>query len=172
MDVTVTGPSLIDQELFSMWLLGTSVEDAVEVVTKATFDQFQQGDVQDQRQLSRLRDCIASDVQDQYSLFEIARTYLIDKSKYLGNANRVQFIGADLHRQLIEKYYSFDEDVIRTLLGKKMSAKDRKELDEYAERSATRAASGSLKKSCQRQFENLARIRSMWCAFCPGLFRN
>ncbi|KAJ8984025.1 hypothetical protein NQ317_012249 [Molorchus minor] len=76
----------------------------------------------------------------------------------------LELIASDLQEQLafqidphtrlllIEKYYEFDDEVIRELLGKKLSSKNRKDLDEVAEKT------GKPLKSCRRQFDNVKRV--------------
>ena len=53
---------------------------------------------------------------------------------------------------LIEKYYALDSSVVRELLGKKLSGRLRKDLDEVSERTKV-----SL-RSCRRQFDNIKRV--------------
>ncbi|OZJ04403.1 hypothetical protein BZG36_02396 [Bifiguratus adelaidae] len=55
-------------------------------------------------------------------------------------------------RILIERYYSFDEVVMREILGKKLNARSRKELDDVSERTKI------PRESCRRQFDNVKRI--------------
>lgn len=50
------------------------------------------------------------------------------------------------------RYYGFDDGVIRELLGKKLSSRHRKDLDEVSEKTNV-----SL-KSCRRQFDNVKRV--------------
>lgn len=94
---------------------------------------------------------IASDVLDHY------RTYaLIEKLLY--TPQKLDQTGSfQLEKQsrivLIEKYYSLDDYVCRELLGKKLSSKYRKDLDEISERTNIRL------KSCRRQFDNIKRIQ-------------
>ena len=52
-------------------------------------------------------------------------------------------------RVLIEQYYAFDENVVREFLGKKLSSKNRKDLDDVSEKT------GISLKSCRRQFDNI-----------------
>lgn len=51
------------------------------------------------------------------------------------------------------RYYSFDESLMRQCLGKKLSSKDRNEIEDFH---------SSIKMSSRiRQFENLKRIRDL-----------
>jgi hypothetical protein len=57
-----------------------------------------------------------------------------------------------IRRKLVVLYYGFDEAVVRELLGKKLSHRQRKELDDVSAK--TKVPIGS----CRRQFDNLKRI--------------
>lgn len=50
------------------------------------------------------------------------------------------------------RYYEFNDCVIRELLGKKLTSKSRKDMDEVAERT------GVSIKSCRRQYDNVKRV--------------
>lgn len=53
------------------------------------------------------------------------------------------------------RYYNLDDTVAREVLGKKLSSRHRKDLDEVADRTGIRL------KSCRRQFDNIKRIFKM-----------
>lgn len=53
---------------------------------------------------------------------------------------------------VMPRYYCLDDYVARELLGKKLSSRYRKDLDEVAERTGVRL------KSCRRQFDNVKRV--------------
>lgn len=96
---------------------------------------------------------IASDVLDHY------RTYSL-LEKLLSNPNKLQEqlafqIEPQTRQFLIEKYYEFDDGVVRELLGKKLSSRHRKDLDEVSEKT------GCPLKSCRRQFDNVKRVYKM-----------
>ena len=55
-------------------------------------------------------------------------------------------------RLLIEKYYDVKDSVVREILGKKLSQRNRKELDDVSEKT------GISIKSCRRQFDNIKRV--------------
>lgn len=84
---------------------------------------------------------IASDVLDHY------RTYSL-LEKLLSNPHKLQEqlafqIEPQTRQLLIEKYYEFDDEVVRELLGKKLSSKNRKDLDEVSDKT------GKPLKSCR-----------------------
>ncbi|CAO1415478.1 unnamed protein product [Diamesa serratosioi] len=137
-DVFITNYTLVDPDIFSYWLDGLSSSEAV---------------VKQKKVISHTipLEFIASDVLDHY------RTYaLIEKLLY--TPQKLDQTGSfQLEKQsrivLIEKYYSLDDYVCRELLGKKLSSKYRKDLDEISERTNIRL------KSCRRQFDNIKRIQ-------------
>ena len=53
-----------------------------------------------------------------------------------------------MKQALIEQYYAFDE-VVREFLGKKLSTRNRKDLDDVSEKT------GISLRSCRRQFDNI-----------------
>ena len=59
------------------------------------------------------------------------------------------------------RYYELDDAVVREVLGKKLSSRHRKDLDEVSEKTNI-----SL-KSCRRQFDNIRRIHKA-CEEMPG----
>lgn len=50
------------------------------------------------------------------------------------------------------RYYEFNDNVIREILGKKLSSKNRKDLDEVVEKTSVNL------KSCRRQYDNIKRV--------------
>ncbi len=56
---------------------------------------------------------------------------------------------------MIDRYYSFDDSVVREFLGRRLSQKARRDLDDVAE------ATHTTLSSCRRQFDNLKRIMAM-----------
>lgn len=50
------------------------------------------------------------------------------------------------------RYYSIDDEVAREMLGKKLTSRYRKDLDEISDKTGVKL------KSCRRQFDNIKRI--------------
>lgn len=67
---------------------------------------------------------------------------------------------------LIEKYYDFKDSVIREILGKKLSQRNRKELDDVSEKTEIGI------KSCRRQFDNIKRVYKMIEDMAGNLVQN
>ena len=67
---------------------------------------------------------------------------------------------------MIESYYTFDEPVVREFLGRKLSGKNRRDLDDVSEKT------GVSLKSCQRQFDNIKRVLKVVDDFEGSLVEN
>jgi hypothetical protein len=106
-----------------------------------------------QRQLHRLAACVQTECEDEYRVYALLQKYLIDSTLLQHDCMMVQLSKEMLFR-MTERYYRFDEAVMRCLLGKKLSSRDRKDpFDECEERIGVRLS------SCQRQFDNIKRVR-------------
>lgn len=95
-------------------------------------------------------DLIISDVLDQYRNFQLLEK-LLHSPTQLSEQWTFQ-ITPKTRKVLIDKYYSFDDGVIREILGKKLSGRNRKDLDDVSEKT------GVGLKSCRRQFDNVKRV--------------
>ena len=75
-----------------------------------------------------------------------------------------QFIDESTKQRLIESYYSLDGVLCREIVGKKLSSRLRKDLDEICEKliSVDKTLAGCVKglrlKSARRQFDNVKRV--------------
>lgn len=87
---------------------------------------------------------------DQYRTFQLIER-LLPQPTQLSDQWTFQ-LTPTTQRILIEKYYDFDDCVIREILGKKLSGRNRKELDEVSEKTSVSI------KSCRRQFDNVKRV--------------
>ena len=67
---------------------------------------------------------------------------------------------------MIELYYTFDDAVVREFLGRKLSGKNRRDLDDVSDKTNV-----SL-KSCQRQFDNIKRVLKVVDDFEGSLVEN
>lgn len=97
-----------------------------------------------------LLDLIASDVLDHYRTYTHLEKFL-DAPQKLDSSVSFQ-LDKQSKRHIIDRYYSLDDAVCRELLGKKLSSKFRKDLDEISDKT------GIKLKSCRRQFDNIKRI--------------
>ncbi|XP_050099985.1 acidic fibroblast growth factor intracellular-binding protein [Anopheles aquasalis] len=138
-DVFISNYTIIDPEIFQLWVEGYSSDDAVTLL-KQKGGMF--ADVP--------HELITSDVQDHYRTYALLEKFLHSPPKL---AEQPTFqIGSQDRSLLIDRYYSLDDTVARELFGKKFNSRNRKDLDEVAEKTGVRL------KSCRRQFDNVKRI--------------
>jgi len=93
---------------------------------------------------------IISDVLDHYRSFQLIEK-LLHSPTQLSEQWTFQ-ITPKTQKTLIDKYYDFDDNVIREILGKKLSGRNRKDLDDVSEKTTVGL------KSCRRQFDNVKRV--------------
>lgn len=93
---------------------------------------------------------IVSDILDQFRQFNLIEKHLQNPASF---PDEYAFlITPKSIRLLIEKYYDFDDQVIREILGKKLSGRNRKDLSDVSEKTKIGL------KSCRRQFDNVKRV--------------
>lgn len=95
-------------------------------------------------------DLIASDILDHYRTYSLIERLLHAPSKLVEQS--CFQLDRPTRELIIEKYYSIDDTVAREILGKKLTSRYRKDLDEVAEKTCVKL------KSCRRQFDNVKRI--------------
>lgn len=139
-DVLVTDNTTVDLVLFDYWLDGYSVDQSLNKLRKTEAHFLK----------NFTDDLIMADILDQYRTFALIEKLLPCPAKLnedwtfrLSDATKVT---------LVEKFYDFDEPVMRAILSRKLSARSRKDLDEVSRKS------GKSLKSCRRQFDNFKRI--------------
>ncbi|KAL6480275.1 hypothetical protein MHYP_G00113080 [Metynnis hypsauchen] len=140
LDVFVGNTTIMDKEVYQLWLNGYTVNDAVKVRIE--------GGVMEECEASA--EVLLSDTMDQFRTFQMCERLLQNPAKL---ANQLLFqIPPDRQAMLIERYYAFDDDVVREVLGKKLSKGTKKDLDDVS------AKTGITLKSCRRQFDNFKRV--------------
>ncbi|RWR99982.1 growth hormone-inducible transmembrane-like protein [Dinothrombium tinctorium] len=139
-DVFIGNNTLIDPQIYGYWLQGFMAQEAAKLVREKEFHLL--GNIHE--------DLIISDVLDQFRTFCLLEKYLQSPTML---ADQWTFqITSKTQRLLVEKYYDFDDCVIREILGKKLSGRNRKDLDDVSEKTGVRL------KSCRRQFDNVKRV--------------
>ncbi|XP_073461366.1 acidic fibroblast growth factor intracellular-binding protein [Aquarana catesbeiana] len=140
LNVFVGNTTLIDEEVYQLWLDGYSVGDAVNIRLKSgILDQTGAGP-----------DVLESDTMDHYRTFQMIERLLHYPPKLV---QQLLFqIPPYKQSMLIERYYAFDEAFVREVLGKKLSKGTKKDLDDIS------AKTGVTLKSCRRQFDNFKRV--------------
>ena len=158
-DITVSDPPFINLQLYDLFLAGVSIEDCYraafrELNDKKTFlcrgiDSLNKN-YSDQEWMSLVR----REVDDQHRLVIFLEHY-ISQPLLLTNPLQVWFhIPSDIQISLIEKYYSYDDTVMREVINKKL-VKSRKDLDEISE------TTGLPLIRVTRQFDNMKRMYSL-----------
>ena len=142
LDVFVSEPTQIDLQVFALWLSGCNTEKATSqrMISEPAIS----------REFHDYPALLLSEIQDQFRTFHTLESYLQFPPTLL-NQHLFQLPLAT-KRELIEQYYAFDEVVVREFLGKKLSTKNRKDLDDVSEKT------GISLKSCRRQFDNIKQV--------------
>lgn len=169
----LTDPIHINEDIYALWLEGHNVNDALLIRLRTPIDLPVLGDEQ------KLQELLWRDTVDQYRLYEKLEHYLMQPSLF--RSQLLFQIPPIQQHYMIERYYSLDGQVGRWLVGKKLSAKLQKDLDEISDQ-----AQRTLKRyyvvcistgasmtmvhianelygrmcSCRRQLENLSRVYS------------
>lgn len=145
LDVFVTEPTEIDLDVFLLWLSGEGVEKATEERLLRDPPSQYPKEFRDE-----FKSMLLSETQGFFRLFQILEPYLQLPSRLL-KQGLVQLPSA-VKQAMIQHYYAFDEPVVREFLGKKLSTKNRKDLDDVSEKT------GISLKSCRRQFDNIKQV--------------
>lgn len=137
-DVTITSPNLVDMEMFDLWVQGSSIMQACTVISKMhSIEEFH-----------LTIDMLAAHVRDHFAQFSLLELALRQPDSFSHDGAYHQ-LKTELRKQLIHKYYSLDESLLRELVGRRLSNKSRRELADIAERCELQL------RSCKRQFDNL-----------------
>lgn len=139
-DVFLSNYTIVDPEIYQLWIEGYTGAEAVHYLKM-------KGIVE---KLGVSLDLVSSDLHDHYRSYSMLEKLLSSPAKLCEQPT----FQLDTQTQaiLIEKYYSLDDEVAREILGKKLSSRYRKDLDEVAEKTCVKL------KSCRRQFDNVKRI--------------
>ncbi|XP_065832673.1 acidic fibroblast growth factor intracellular-binding protein B-like isoform X2 [Oscarella lobularis] len=138
LSVFVSDPIVVDESLFALWLSGLSAKDAAE----ARKGKESEPEVSDH--------ILLLDTIQQFSTFAMLEQYLQHPSKL--ETQTIFQIAPESRQMLLRKYYSYDAAVIREFIGKKLTSRNRKDLDDVSEKTRIPI------RSCRRQFDNVKRI--------------
>ncbi|KAK7103523.1 acidic fibroblast growth factor intracellular-binding protein-like [Littorina saxatilis] len=139
-EVFVGNHTMIDPEVYDLWLRGCTADEAAQCLQKQESLQTFQATIDD----------LLSDVQDNFRLFCFLENML--KSPPRLRDQQIYQMAQDTQTMLIEKYYGFDPVVVREFLGKKLASRTRKDLDDISELARVPL------RSCRRQFDNIKRV--------------
>jgi len=152
-DVFVGNYPQIDWDLYSLWVEGMSVNEAMQTLKE-------RGVLPGQTTLEV--ELLVSDLADNFRQFNLWEAMLHNPIMF--SEQLVFQLDADTQNLLVERYYNLDNSVVREILGKKLSGRLRKDLDEVAEKT------GVSLRSCRRQFDNIKRVHRA-VEEMPGVFQ-
>uniref|UniRef100_A0A8C9ANA5 FGF1 intracellular binding protein n=1 Tax=Prolemur simus TaxID=1328070 RepID=A0A8C9ANA5_PROSS len=143
LDIFVGNTTLIDEDVYRLWLDGYSVSDAVALRVRSGILE----------QTGATAAVLQSDTMDHYRTFHMLERLLHAPPKLLHQL--IFQIPPSRQALLIERwsvassastrYYAFDEAFVREVLGKKLSKGTKKDLDDISTKT------GITLKSCRRQ---------------------
>jgi len=165
-DVFAGNYTIIDWEIHELWLDGLSANEAISYLREGVVKDFGPNMIS--------QDILASDVNDHFRLFDMLENAIIQLN-YSAASNETpfnfsaqfQFIDDSTKQRLIESYYDLDGMLCREIVGKKLSSRLRKDLDEICEKitsiDKSVSCSGGIMtglrlKSARRQFDNVKRV--------------
>ena len=127
--VVLTNTMYIDKVLWRLWLLGLSMEQCFIILKDKRDKPF---------------------ILTQFRNFELLEPWLHrPKSLY---TQMLLWLPPVVKAYLIQTYYSFDERVVREILGRKLNSRARKELEEIVSKTKVPLI------GCRRIFDNLKRV--------------
>ena len=144
-DVFTCDAFRVDFELFKEWTNGATDQEAAKRVQRCGTDE--DAELFASPRFSKLA---LGSVRHQYHFFRLLGEKLERPALLL---DRLELhIPLELHARVVEQYYPFDDAVARLLVGRKLTASLRKDVDDVA------ADSGVRLTSCLRQYDNFRRV--------------
>ncbi|XP_065718251.1 acidic fibroblast growth factor intracellular-binding protein isoform X1 [Patagioenas fasciata] len=140
LDIFVGNTTLIDEEVYQLWLDGYTVSEAVSRRLRGGLLERSGTSVS----------VLQSDTRDHFRTFQMLERLLHSPPRL---CQQLLFqIPPPRQAALIQGYYAFEPALARELLGKKLSKGTKKELDEVS------ARTGLSLRACRRQFDNFKRV--------------
>uniref|UniRef100_A0A8C6D841 Acidic fibroblast growth factor intracellular-binding protein n=1 Tax=Moschus moschiferus TaxID=68415 RepID=A0A8C6D841_MOSMO len=152
LDIFVGNTTLIDEDVYRLWLDGYSVSDAVALRVRSGILE----------QTGATAAVLQSDTMDHYRTFHMLERLLHAPPKLLHQL--IFQIPPSRQALLIERYYAFDEAFVREVLGKKLSKGTKKDLDDISTKT------GITLKSCRRQTAASPPAHSFLCSEADPYF--
>ena len=150
-NVVLDDPLCVDLFVYSLWLRGSSIAQIathrLQEIREQTLELEAPVSASDG---AALRDLLLRDTQNKCNILEYVEIFLKEPNKLLFQL-QLQ-LPPSVKLFMFHRYYLFDDTVIRELLGRKLTSRARKDLDEVAE------TTGIPLRSCRRQFDNLRRV--------------
>lgn len=143
--------TLIDWDIHSLWIKGFTSAEAVTLLKL---------DLEKEFCPEYSHEMLESDVNDNYRTFKMLESQVLENlgggpSSQVDCFSQFQLIDAKSKARLVETYYSLDPELCREIVGKKLSSRLRKDLDEICEKPSCK----SIKLlSARRQYDNVKRV--------------
>ena len=155
-DVFLSDPFRVDLKLFECWTRGECEFDVIQRQHK----QQQQQQIKEAPSTTSAsgegmetmdgEGDVSAHVRHQFHFFRFLAEKLERPCSLLGRLEL--HLPLDSQPAIIEKFYSFDDEFVRELVGEKLTTNLRRDIDDIAEKTGITLA------SCQRQFDNLRRV--------------
>eukprot|EP00124_Ichthyophonus_hoferi_P004625 Ihof_evm2s533 gene=Ihof_evmTU2s533 len=143
LNVFVSSPVLLDLDIYALWVQGYTVAGAVSAQVVALKGEYGWEE----------REYLVSEVHDQFRNFDVILHFLKYPAHF--SAQCLCQLSPAVQQRLLEEYYAFDDVVMREFLGKKMTSRQRKDLDDVCTKTSLTLF------NVRRQFDNLKRIHKI-----------
>jgi len=137
--------------VFIKWLEGYSIEDTARILLEKQRSSKPEHFTKFSFFVDKYFSLITNEVAYQYRIFNDFKPYLQNPSLFMDCGTILQ-VAPSVKHLLIHQYFGFDERVLRELMGKKLTAKLRRDLDDVSERYEIEIV------SVRRQFDNLKSV--------------
>lgn len=146
LDVFAGNFTLIDWDIHKLWLDGCTPTETVAFLNLDLQKEFPNFSYE----------MLMSDVNDSYRLFSMLEIVILNGCPSSKDCfSQFQLVDHESTTRLVESYYSLDSELCREIVGKKLSSRLRKDLDEICERPTCK----SIKlRSARRQYDNVKRV--------------
>lgn len=132
-EVFISDCPLINQSVFVKWLQGLSIE----TTSKYLLEKQRSSHMEYFSKYSFFVDSyyrlITNEVAYQYRIFNDFQPYLQNPLLFM-SCNTILQVAPSVKHLLIQQYFNFDERVYRELMGKKLTSKLRRDLEEISEK--------------------------------------
>ena len=146
LDVFVGNFTLVDWDIHHLWLNGLTAQEAVAFLKldlQTEFPEFS-------------HEMLVSDVNDHYRVFSMLENVILNSSPSNKECfSQFQLVDEKSKSRLIESYYSLDSPLCREIIGKKLSSRLRKDLDEICDKPSCKLIK---LRSARRQYDNVKRV--------------
>uniref|UniRef100_H2XXV1 Uncharacterized protein n=2 Tax=Ciona intestinalis TaxID=7719 RepID=H2XXV1_CIOIN len=146
-DVFVGNNIHVDFEIYHYWLRNIGADEVTDLLVSSGASNISHIEINNDDFEKSL---LYSHVLDQYRLFSMVEP-MVQVPTVLCTQLTYQ-ISHKIQESLVSNYYELDDQVVREILGKKLSKGTRRDLDEVAAKTHKRL------RFCHRQFDNCKRI--------------